>query len=368
MQIMTLSILFAVSAIGGFVMHRSDFCIAGMFRDFFLFKRTSSLKALFVLVLVSMVFFHLFHAAGPVPAIPFPWYATPTMGALIGGIIFGIGMVLAGGCIIGTLYKVGAGQGISIAALAGTIAGSGLFIFTAGTWAPAGKFLKINTGDVTILQTLGIDWAAAVPVAAAAGGILVWRWHRNGSFTLSHTPESYIHPVLTAVILSSVSLVSMIIISIPPGITTSYTKLFSGLIYFFSPEQYADMPIFKKRVVDYYNPFTDTSITGTIGYKIDGIFFVQLPVITGVISGSFISALRLGEFSLRFNAPFKQYISGFTGGVLMGWSARISAGCNVWHIFGGMPVFGWTAIIFIPSIMAGAWIGSILLKSVVLRN
>ncbi len=368
MEILTLSILFAVSAIGGFAMHRSDFCIAGMFRDFFLFRRTSSLKALFVLVLVSMVLFHLFYAMGLVPAIPFPLYATPTMGAFFGGIIFGMGMVLAGGCIFGTLYKAGAGQGVSIVALAGTIAGSGIFLLTAGIWAPAGKLFKINTKDVTLLQTLGIPWTTAVPVLAAAGGLLVYYWYRQGSFTLSYAPEGYIHPLKTAVILSCVSLVSLIIISIPPGITSSYTKLFSGLIYFFSPDRYADMPIFKKRVVEYYNTFTDTTITGTIGYKIDGIFFVQLPVITGVIFGSFISAVHLKEFSLKFTAPFRQYISGFTGGILMGWSARISAGCNVWHIFGGMPVLGWTAIIFIPSIMIGTWIGSVLLKSVVLRN
>jgi hypothetical protein len=38
--------LFLLGSVAGYVMHRSDFCIAGMFRDLFLFRNTLMLRML----------------------------------------------------------------------------------------------------------------------------------------------------------------------------------------------------------------------------------------------------------------------------------------------------------------------------------
>jgi len=51
----------------GFIMHRSDYCIAGMFRDLFLFRSLLKLRTLLLLMVSSMVLFELARQLGMLP-------------------------------------------------------------------------------------------------------------------------------------------------------------------------------------------------------------------------------------------------------------------------------------------------------------
>src|SRR5512138_976060 len=113
------SLLLGLAA--GFVMHRSDFCIAGMFRDLVLFRRTVMIRSFVLLVAASMVLFEAARRFGLLSAHPFPLLYAPTAANLVGGLLFGIGMVLAGGCVAGTLYKMGSGSCLSMTAFAGLV-------------------------------------------------------------------------------------------------------------------------------------------------------------------------------------------------------------------------------------------------------
>ena len=79
----------------GAIMHRSDFCIAGMFRDLFLFRYSPQLPSLILLIAVSMLLFEGAQLAGllsdNLAAILF---GAPALTNIPGGILFGIGMVL----------------------------------------------------------------------------------------------------------------------------------------------------------------------------------------------------------------------------------------------------------------------------------
>lgn len=112
--ILMFSLLLGLAA--GFVMHRSDFCIAGMFRDLFLFGTVFKLRTLLLLVASSMSLFEMARQFGVLSIYPFPLFGSPSLANIIGGFIFGVGMVLAGGCVVGSLYKMGAGSvpGINI--------------------------------------------------------------------------------------------------------------------------------------------------------------------------------------------------------------------------------------------------------------
>ena len=50
-------------------------------------------------------------------------------------VLLGVGMVLAGGCVVGTLYKMGAGGIGSVAAFGGLLAGSALYAGVHPAWA-----------------------------------------------------------------------------------------------------------------------------------------------------------------------------------------------------------------------------------------
>ena len=114
--------LFALGWGAGFVMHRSDFCMAGMFRDLFLFRSSFMLRVLGLLILVAMVLFGGARLLGWLVPYPPPLLGSPSLANLLGGMLFGIGMVLAGGCVVGSLYKMGAGSMLSAVAVLGLIA------------------------------------------------------------------------------------------------------------------------------------------------------------------------------------------------------------------------------------------------------
>lgn len=105
----------------GVVIERSQFCMASAFRDFFLFRHTSMLKAIIVALGVTSTGFLIFSNIGLI--VDYPYIVSVGLNTAIGGTLFGIGMVLAGGCASGTLYRVGEGYTTSMVALAGMLVG-----------------------------------------------------------------------------------------------------------------------------------------------------------------------------------------------------------------------------------------------------
>ena len=117
----------AIGFVAGFVMYRADFCTTASFRDLFLFRDFFLMRQMILLVVVSMALFEFGRLTGLIAQQPFPLLAAPTLANLVGGFVFGIGMVLAGGCVVGSLYKMGAGSLASALAFAGMLAGSAAY-------------------------------------------------------------------------------------------------------------------------------------------------------------------------------------------------------------------------------------------------
>lgn len=86
-------------------------------------------------------------------------------------------------------------------------------------------------------------------------------------------------------------------------------------------------------------------------------------LIGAVILGALISTLLASEFRWKKIKNKKQLFFGLLGGILMGYGARLSFGCNIGAFFSAIPslsLHGWIFGIFM---FVGAWIGSkILLK------
>lgn len=100
---------FILTAAIGFVMHRSRFCITAGFREPFLSGHGGLARGVALSIFIATLGVMFIKMAG----IRDPYvYVTPTFiwGSLIGGIIFGAAMVVAGGCGSGTLWRVGEGQ------------------------------------------------------------------------------------------------------------------------------------------------------------------------------------------------------------------------------------------------------------------
>lgn len=158
----------------GLVMHRSRFCFVRAFRDPFMTGDAKMVKA----VAGSIV---IYFAGSSV--IKWAYLQEPTMGvyhpfilgSLIGGFIFGIGMLLAGGCASGTLWRVGEGQSkLMVTLVTFTLANSltSKFLLVSG--------LNEKLGQAIFLPDI-LSWQITVPLILIffLAWVLVTMWNEK---------------------------------------------------------------------------------------------------------------------------------------------------------------------------------------------
>jgi len=177
-----------VGIIFGFVMQRGRFCMNSAIRDTALLQDYTLLKSVGVAILIEMIGFAIMDAVGIISINPKPlfWGAN-----LVGSFIFGVGMVIAGGCASGITYRVGEGMMGALAAVIG--------LATTGTLTAMG-FLKpikdslqnstiVKTADdanLTLANMLGMPyWILALIIALAAGIIWYLMARKNGDDDLA---------------------------------------------------------------------------------------------------------------------------------------------------------------------------------------
>ena len=90
------------------------------------------------------------------------------LGSLLGGLIFGIGMVLTGGCASGSLWRVGEGQLKFVVVLLMFSVSNALFAFTLrftgwrNNWGEDSYFLPDSLtwpGALAVLAAIAIAWS-----------------------------------------------------------------------------------------------------------------------------------------------------------------------------------------------------------------
>ncbi|MFC1589329.1 YeeE/YedE thiosulfate transporter family protein [Pseudomonadota bacterium] len=93
----------------GFVLHRSRFCMSRAFREPFMTAEGEATKALILTIAMGAAVGAILISSGAID----PYLAIPArfwLGSVLGGLIFGIGMVFAGGCASGSLWRIGEGH------------------------------------------------------------------------------------------------------------------------------------------------------------------------------------------------------------------------------------------------------------------
>ena len=362
--LMVLGGLFGLGLIAGFFMHRSDFCLAGAFRDLWLFRSAHLMRPVVLAVTASALLFELARMTGFLPYYPFPWYAPPALVNLLGGLVFGIGMVLTGGCVVGVLYKFGGGSLLAGVGILGLIAGSALYAEIHPYWRIFAEASRLHAQAVTLPQLLEASptwWAGGL---ALAGLTVCFYWWREGLWQRKFKAEGYVPLWMTALVIAGVSLFTLKLSGIPMGITTSYAKFAALAESVVSPEHVAGTEYFSNQAVQLTLPGTGKALRGGGGPQFDVVALVQYPLIFGIILGACGSAVGIGEFKPRWSAPKRQVFMVFSGGVIMALGSRMSPGCNIWHILGGLPVLTMQSLLFVAGLLPGAWIGSRLLTKI----
>ncbi len=325
------------------------------------------LRAQLLLVALSAVLFELLRSLGVLAYSAVPFFGCPSLANLLGGLVFGFGMVLAGGCVVGVLYRAGSGSRLALVALAGLLVGSALYAEMHAWWSPLTRDWRLS--DVgTLAQLTGTPhgfWVTLLAVLAA------WLWRRSAAESrcaASAGLKGYLPLHYAALGLAVCGGVSLLWVGIPLGVTTSYAKLASWLEQLVAPEHVASLDFFSRLPMTYTPPFSGRVLAGGSGPRLDAVALIQFPLILGIIAGAAFSAYRLKEFRGRFLPPMRQVTIVFAGGVIMGMGARLTPGCNVWHIWGGLPFLALSSLLFLVGLIPGAWLGTQVITRVVFSS
>ncbi len=126
-------LLLLIAAGIGLVIQRCRFCFVRAFRDPFMTGESVATKAVAVSTLLCLVGIMILKWSGALPEESYVYHHW--IGGLVGGYIFGFGMLLTGGCGSGSIWRAGEGQvKLIIAVLAFALSNS---LFRAHVWKPA---------------------------------------------------------------------------------------------------------------------------------------------------------------------------------------------------------------------------------------
>ncbi len=165
----------------GYFLVMGDLCGASSFSEVLLMRDGKKLYGLFVAVAISAAGFAVLDALDLVTLCPRPLYWASYF---VGGAIFGVGMVLAGGCVSGTLYKCASGHQNSMLAL--LVIPFGIqavdFGFLSGVDCFLRGYLLSGPGGapITLTTLTGIPYAVlALSFVVVALGLGIWAVRRR---------------------------------------------------------------------------------------------------------------------------------------------------------------------------------------------
>jgi hypothetical protein len=121
-------VLFWITGLGfGFVLQRARFCFTASMRDPYLTGSVTLTKAVLIAFALTSIGFTAIKYGAFANGLPIPgqsYVAPVSFATAVGAFIFGIGMVIAGGCASGTLMRVGEGFWMQVISLFFFIVGS----------------------------------------------------------------------------------------------------------------------------------------------------------------------------------------------------------------------------------------------------
>ncbi|MFO7730621.1 MAG: YeeE/YedE thiosulfate transporter family protein [Spirochaetia bacterium] len=154
-------VLFWVTGLAfGYILQRARFCFTAAMRDPFLTGGTNLSKAVLLAFAITSIGFIAIKYGAHVQGLPIPGqaYVVPvSLATAIGAFMFGIGMVISGGCASGTLMRVGEGFTMQLLSLFFFVIGSLWGAYDFGWW----KLNVILKGKAVFLPDL-FGWLGAV--------------------------------------------------------------------------------------------------------------------------------------------------------------------------------------------------------------
>lgn len=340
---------FALGAIFGALVHRTNFCTMGSVADIVSFGDWTRMRMWALAVAVAVIGTTALATAGLIdPADSF--YTTrrfTPLAYVVGGLLFGFGMVLAGGCGSKSLVRAGAGslKALVVVCVMGLFAyitlrgvlavvrarGIESFVLELATSQDLPSVLSGGAALATTRITVAAVAALALLVfvlrdraalnrdvllgGIGVGAVIVAVWYVSGH--LGHVLEH------------------------PDTLEEAYLRTNSGrmeALSFVAPVAWT---------LDYLMFFTDASKAITVG----------IAAVCGVLAGAALNAVISGRFRWEGFRDTEDTANNLVGAALMGFGGVTAMGCTIGQGLSGVSMLAVGSIITVAAIVVGAVLG-----------
>lgn len=334
----------------GAVGQSTRFCVRGAIADWVQLRQPGRLVSWLLAVVVGAIAVQALVSAGAFDASRtigwserFPWFSY-----LAGGLMFGYGMILAGGCPQRCLVKAGSGN---LKALATLVL---VALFSTMTLRGAFAGLRVSGFD-TFATALGgsqdLGAVLARPLSASAGtmrwivtllataGVLLLGWRVRAQLKPAHWIGGIAVGLLVAAafyLTGHVGFVAEHPETLEPAWLGTQSKRPEGLSF--------AAPL--GHTLDLLTLWSDKATVATFGVM----------VALGVLLGAFVTAKLRGDFHLEsFRTP-GELGAHSAGALLMGFGGITALGCSLGNGVTGLALLSSGALLATVGITAGAWL------------
>ncbi len=314
----------------GAIVQRSRFCLVAAVSNLVLVKEHSHLHAYMAALAVAIIGTAFLEQGGWV-AVADSAYRAPSLnwsGALLGGLMFGFGAMMAGGCATRTVVRVAEGNLGALVALLGFVGGAMVTLY--GVLGPTRGWLMTSTAAGLAVGVGSLAALLGAPqwlVAGAAAGLCL------AVILLLGERRKDVRMILAGV------LIGLLIIA--GWWTTGYLAL-------------DDFTESRPTSVSISGPLARAGLY-LVASQSSGAYF-GLALIAGILTGGWLMAVTSRRF--RWVPPEGSRVGAYLiGGVLMGIGAIVAGGCNVGNGLTGASTISLHSLMAFGAILIGMRVG-----------
>jgi uncharacterized protein len=327
---------FAIGLAFGVVGLLSGFCLMSSLRDWWTADDGRKIRSYSVALAVAIFGTQVLAGVGIVD-ITKSLYLQPSFSAPLifaGGLLFGFGMVLSNGCASRALVLLGKGNLRSLVVIA--IIGIAAQMTLKGLLAPARlavlQWTQISPAAVSapaVLSMMGVDaMVARLSAALMASGALLMFAFSDRRFRQSN---------------------GQIAAGLAVGLLVSAGWFSTGWL---GADEFNPIPVAS---LTFIAPVADTLQYAMLSTGLTLNFGIA--VVTGVVTGSLVTALLTGRFALEGYSSAHHMLRSIAGAAAMGIGGAMAYGCSIGQGLTGLSTLAMPSLIAVAGILTGAAVG-----------